>query len=89
MRFSSPWTSTTESIKSIPFWLSDERTFFVGNVTNVELGKSRNIINHENSARRIVISGYTKDRSIVDVVDDIKVEVDKLDIPTGYRVSYE
>jgi CzcA family heavy metal efflux pump len=89
MRFPISWTSTPESIRSIPFWLSDERTFFIGNVANVELGKSRNIINHENSARRIVISWYTKDRSIVDVVDDIKKEVEKLDIPSGYRVSYE
>lgn len=89
MRFPASWTSTPESIRSIPFWLSDERTFFIGNVANVELGKSRNIINHENSARRIVISWYTKDRSIVDVVDDIKQEVEKLDIPSGYQVSYE
>ena len=89
MRFPPSWTSTPESIRSIPFWLSDERTLFIGNIANVELGKSRNIINHENSARRIVISGYTEDRSIVDVVDDIKKEVAKLDIPAGYTISYE
>ncbi len=89
MRFPTSWTNTPESIRSIPFWLRDERTLFVWNVASVELGKSRNIINHENSARRIVISGYTKDRSIVDVVDTIKKEVEKLDIPAGYRVSYE
>ncbi len=89
MRFPTSWTSTPEAIRSIPFWVSDERTLFVGNVASVELSKSRNIINHENSERRIVISGYTKDRSIVDVVDDIQAEVSKLTIPAGYRVSYE
>lgn len=89
MRFPTSWTSTPEAIRSIPLWVSDERTLFIGNVASVELSKSRNIINHENSERRIVISGYTKDRSIVDVVDDIKAKVEKLDIPAGYRVSYE
>ena len=89
MKFTPSWTSTPESIKSIPFWLSDERTLFVGNVSQVELSKTRNVINHENSARRIVISWYTQDRSVVDVVNDIKGEIEKLEIPPGYRVSYE
>lgn len=89
IRFPSSWTSTPESIRSIPFWLSDERTLFIGNVANVELGKSRNMINHEDAGRRIVVSGYTKERSIVDVVNDIQAKVEKLDIPPGYRVSYE
>lgn len=47
------------------------------------------MINHEDAGRRIVVSGYTKERSIVDVVNDIQAKVEKLDIPPGYRVSYE
>ncbi len=69
--------------------LSPERSIFVGSVANVSLAKARNIINHENSERRIVISGYTENRSIVSVVDDIKSKVSTLTIPKEYRVSYE
>lgn len=89
LKFPSNWTNGVEAIRSIPLALSPERSIFVGSVANVSLSKSRNIINHENSERRIVISGYTEDRSIVSVVDDIRSKVDTLNIPKEYRVSYE
>lgn len=89
LKFPSNWTNGVEAIRSIPLALSPERSIFVGSVANVSLSKSRNIINHENSERRIVISGYTEDRSIVSVVDDIRYKVDALNIPKEYRVSYE
>ncbi len=89
LKFPANWTNGVEAIRSIPMALSPERSIFVGSVANVNLSKTRNIINHENSERRIVISGYTENRSIVSVVDDIKSKVSTLTIAKEYRVSYE
>ena len=88
--YDAPWKTSIQSLNSIPLLSEDNKLVTLGNVADVRETKTRNIINHEGGERRIVISGFTSGRGIVDVVEDIKSDVAaSVVVPPGYRISYE
>lgn len=84
------WKDSLQSLGSIPLLSDENKLVTLGNVAKITETKTRNMINHENGERRIVLQWFTNGRGIVDVVEDIKSQVNnKIVIPEGYRISYE
>lgn len=57
-------------------------------VATVTSATGPNTINRENVARKIVISANVAGRDLRSVVNDIRSEVDQMEMPEGYHVEY-
>lgn len=89
LTYGSNWKSSPEKLASIPIISPSGQQLSLGNLAKLEVTETRNLVSHENGRRRIVISGYTQDRSIVDVVNDIKKKVESNPPPAWLTISYE
>lgn len=57
-------------------------------VAEVRSSMGPNTINRENVKRKIVISANVANRDLRSVIDDIRAQVDEIDMPEGYYVEY-
>lgn len=89
LMYDSPRRWSVQALWSIPLQNIEWQLFTLWSLATITTTKSRNMINHENGQRRIVIQWFTQWRWIVDVVDDIKKELIAIKMPAWYRVSYE
>ncbi len=61
----------------------------LGNIATITSSSGPNTINHENAARKIVISANVTGRDLLGVVKDIQEHVDtEIQLPEGYHIEY-
>lgn len=90
MKFDEKSRSDLELIKKTPIKiLPDGSKIRLEQVADVYESTGPNIINRENSARRIVIQGNSNGRDIEGLIGEIKNKIDKeIKLPSGYYISY-
>lgn len=78
-----------EAIKQIPIDTIDRKLVPLGAVARIEEAKGPNMINRENSQRRIVVYCNVSGRDLVGTVNEIQKKIgDQVKLPTGYYVTY-
>lgn len=90
MRFDEKSRSDLELIKNMPVKvLPDGSKIKVSQIADVYESNGPNIINRENSQRRIVVQANSQGRDIEGLIKEIKNKLDKeLQLPQGYFISY-
>lgn len=90
MKFDDKSRSDLELIKKTPIKiLPDGSKIRLEQVADVYESTGPNIINRENSQRRIVIQGNSNGRDIEGLINEIKTKIDKnIQLPQGYFISY-
>lgn len=90
MRFDEKSRSDLELIKKMPIKiLPDGTKIRVEQVADVYESNGPNIINRENSQRRIVVQANSHGRDIEGLIKEIKTKIDKnVEMPSGYFISY-
>lgn len=58
-------------------------------VTDIMQGTGPNLINRDNTQRRIVVMANTKDRASGSVAQDVQTKLAKLTLPKGYFLKFE
>ena len=78
-----------EAIGKIPFETLRGNVVPLQLFADIEEAKGPNLINREGVNRRMVVQANTQGRDVVGVVEDIqKILDEKLELPSGYYVSY-
>ena len=78
-----------EQIGKIPFETLRGNIVPLQLFADIEEAKGPNLINREGVSRRMVIQANTQGRDVVSVVEDIKKLLnEKLDLPSGYYISF-
>jgi len=90
MKFDEASRSDLELIKKTPIKiLPDGSKILVEQVADVYESTGPNIINRENSQRRIVVQANSSGRDIEGLINEIKGKIEKnVKLPQGYFVSY-
>ena len=90
MKFDETSRSDLELIKKTPIKvLPDGSKILVEQVADVYESTGPNIINRENSQRRIVVQANSSGRDIEGLINEIKAKIEKnVKLPQGYFVSY-
>lgn len=90
MRFDEKSRSDLELIKNTPIKvLPDGSKIRVMQIADVYESNGPNIINRENSQRRIVVQANSQGRDIEGLIKEIKAKIEKdVELPNGYFVSY-
>jgi len=90
MKFDETSRSDLELIKKTPIKiLPDGSKILVEQVADVYESTGPNIINRENSQRRIVVQANSSGRDIESLINEIKSKIEKnVKLPQGYFVSY-
>lgn len=90
LRLPESWRDSPEKIRDLPIETSSGRRIPLHLVADVKDSKGPNVINRENTQRRIVIGANTSERDLESIVTRLQKEVrEKLQLPTGYFVSFE
>lgn len=87
--FADNWKQSLWSIGSIPMRNWREDTVPLSSLVNIANSKVRNVISHDNGQRRIIISGMTENRSIVDVVWDIQDYLETNPVPENMHIVFD
>jgi Cu/Ag efflux pump CusA len=66
-----------------------EKPVVLNQIATIQRTRWQNKISHDWAQRRIIISWFIKDRDVVSIVDELKSELDKVNMPSGYFISYE
>ena len=78
-----------EAIGKIPFETLRGNIVPLQLFADIEEAKGPNLINRESVNRRMVVQANTQGRDVVSVVEDIKkILNEKLELPSGYYISY-
>lgn len=90
MRFDEKSRSDLELIKKIPIKvLPDGTKIRVEQIADVYESNGPNIINRENSQRRIVVQANSQGRDIESLINEVKSKIDKnVQMPAGYFISF-
>ncbi len=90
MRFDEKSRSDLELIKNMPIKvLPDGTKIRVEQIADVYESNGPNIINRENSQRRIVVQANSNGRDIEGLIKEVKQKIDKnVQMPAGYFVSF-
>lgn len=90
MRFDEKSRSDIELIKKTPIKIMPDGTKIrVEQVADVYESNGPNIINRENSQRRIVIQANSSKRDIESLITEIKLKIARdVEIPAGYYINY-
>ncbi len=90
MKFDEKSRSDLELIKKTPIKiLPDGTKIKLEQVADVYESTGPNIINRENSQRRIVIQANSDGRDMESLIKEIKTKIEKdVELPTGYFISY-
>jgi Cu/Ag efflux pump CusA len=89
LTYDSSLKDSVQKLSWLPVLSPNKQQITLWSLTTVKESKARNMINHENGQRRIVIQWFTENRWIVDVVEDIKLKLNTMQLENGYRISYE
>ncbi len=90
MKFDEKSRSDLELIKKTPIKiLPDGTKILLEQVADVYESNGPNIINRENSARRIVVQANSNGRDLESLISEIKLKIDKdVKLPKEYFISY-
>ncbi|MFP6670946.1 MAG: efflux RND transporter permease subunit [Pirellulaceae bacterium] len=90
VRMQESYREDLEAVKRLSINLPGGGTTTLGSVTNIYRAGGPNTIKTEKVQRRIVVQCNTSGRGLVDVVQDIKREIDPIAdaLPAGYFVEY-
>lgn len=90
MRFDEKSRSDLDLIKNMPVKvLPDGSKIRVSQIADVYESTGPNIINRENSQRRIVVQANAQGRDLESVIKEIKNKIEKdVQLPQGYYISY-
>ena len=89
IRADSVTRSTPEGMRGLFLQTEDGVQIPVSEVATVTEGRGPNQITHENAQRRIVIQANAAERSLGDVIKDIRGAVaERVALPQGYYVTY-
>ncbi|HSI63073.1 MAG TPA: efflux RND transporter permease subunit, partial [Candidatus Saccharimonadia bacterium] len=90
LRLPAEWRDSPEKLGDVLVEASGGRRVPLRLVADIRESKGPNVINRENTLRRIVISANTSERDLQTIVQRWEKEVkEKLDLPQGYYVSFE
>lgn len=89
MRLKDDARDSAEAIRKIPVYSADGHLVPLDLVASVEEAKGANLINRENTQRRIIIQANSSARDLVGVVENIKQSInDNIKLPEGYYIVY-
>ena len=90
VRMDEPYREDLEALKRLTIYLPEGGTTSLGSVAKIYRGGGPNTINREQVRRRIVIQCNVGDRGLVDVVEDIRQQMQPIEanLPAGYWVEY-
>lgn len=89
MRFDETSRSDIELIKkTLVKTMPDGSRVTLEKVADVFESTGPNLINRENAQRRIVVQANSDGRDLESLIGEIKSKVEKVELPTGYFVSY-
>jgi HME family heavy-metal exporter len=81
--------SNIEQIRNTPIATASGALIPLNQIATVELENSINVINHENTQRRIVISANVQGRDLGSTVEDMRAALQKgLQMPQGYYIEW-
>ena len=90
LRLDPGWRSNPEKLNDLPIETPDGRRIPLRLVASVREGKGPNVINRENSQRRVVVGANTSERDLESLVKKWEAAVkEKVNLPNGYFVSFE
>ncbi|HSJ05025.1 MAG: efflux RND transporter permease subunit [Verrucomicrobium sp.] len=90
LRLPEEWRDSPEKLQELPIETSTGQRIPLRLVADVRESKGPNVINRENTQRRIVIGANTSERDLESLVVRLQKEVKvKVKLPTGYFVSFE
>ncbi|MDF2626998.1 MAG: AcrB family rane transport protein [Symbiobacteriaceae bacterium] len=78
-----------EALAQLPISSGTGQTVPLGQIATLVKGTGPTVVEREDRARVVKITGSIHDRDMGHVVSDIKAEMAKVAIPPGYTVSYE
>ena len=90
LRLPPEWRDSPEKLAELPIEIGDGRRMPLRFLADVRESNGPNVINRENTQRRIVISANTSERDLQSLVIRLQKEVrEKVQLPEGYFVSFE
>jgi CzcA family heavy metal efflux pump len=90
LRLPAEWRDAPEKLAELPIETGDGRRVPLRLVANVRESNGPNVINRENTQRRIVIGANTSERDLQSLVTRLQAEVkEKVTLPQGYYISFE
>ena len=90
VRLDEPYREDLEKLDRLSIELPEGGTTKLESVAKVYRGGGPNTINREQVRRRIIVQCNVSGRGLVDVVEEIKRELEPIDaaLPTGYYIDY-
>jgi CzcA family heavy metal efflux pump len=90
LRLPPEWRDGPEKLAELPIETGDGRRVPLRLVANVRESTGPNVINRENTQRRIVIGANTSERDLQSLVNRLQAEIgEKVALPQGYYLSFE
>ncbi len=90
LRLDPGWRNDPEKLNELLIEIPDGRRIPLRLVAHVREGKGPNVINRENTQRRIVVGANTSERDLESLVKKWESAVkEKVSLPDGYFVSFE
>lgn len=89
LRVSDSVRTSIEQIKNTPIATAGGALIPLSQIATVELENSINAVNHENTQRRIVVSGNVQGRDLGSTVEEMRAKVkEQMQLPQGYYVEW-
>jgi Cu/Ag efflux pump CusA len=88
IRLDEPYRENLDTLRRLSIHLPGGGTAKLEDVATIKKDSGPNAIKREKVKRRIVLQCNTAGRGLVDVVEDIKIRIAKVEIPEGYFVEY-
>jgi Cu/Ag efflux pump CusA len=90
LRLPPEWRDGPEKLAELPIETGDGRRVPLRLIAHVRESTGPNVINRENTQRRIVIGANTSERDLQSLVTRLQSEArDKVKLPQGYYISFE
>jgi CzcA family heavy metal efflux pump len=90
LRLPAEWRDAPEKLAELPIESGDGRRVPLRLVADVREANGPNVINRENTQRRIVVGANTTERDLESLVRRLQAEVAaKVKLPEGYFISFE
>ncbi|MDE5773587.1 MAG: CusA/CzcA family heavy metal efflux RND transporter [Muribaculaceae bacterium] len=77
-----------EAIRDIPVTLDDGRVITLSSVADITVSDGPDTVMRENLQRNSVVSVNVSGRDLGSVMEDIRAEVDEIELPSGVRVEF-
>jgi CzcA family heavy metal efflux pump len=89
VKFDPDWKGDLRSLGNLLISTASDKPITLSQYAAIRRTDGQNRISHDGAQRRILITGFIKDRDVVSAVEELKTKVSTIGIPPGYFVSYE